>query len=284
LYLKIPYLCIIYNKMVFKIYGLYDKEDNLRYIGYTSKSLDERLKTHLATKIKKGKQCYRICWLRSLDYIPTIKLIDESNTLEEILSKEIYWINYYKSLNYNLVNTCEGGMGSNGHKWSEKDYLKRCLKVKQYDTDGNLLNIFNSLSEASEAITGTKKYNGKISQCCKGKRGRRTFYNFVMRYENDEFNKYPITGQYICTEEKRKKLSIQKTLNNPMKNKIGKLNKLSKPVNKLDDNKNIIETFESIRQAELITKTCGVHVAINKNVKRGGFYWEYANKDIVQSS
>jgi hypothetical protein len=269
--------------MVFKIYGLYDIEDNLRYVGYTSKSLEERLKTHLVTKTAKGKQCYRICWLKSLDYIPVIKLIDEADTLEEILNKEIYWIKYYKNLNCNLVNTCEGGIGSNGHKWSKKDYLKKCLKVKQYDVNGNLLNIFNSLSDASEAITGNRKYNGKISQCCKGKRGRRTFFNFVMRYENDEFDTYPTTGQYICTEEKRKILSIQKTLNNPMKNKIGKLNKLSKPVNKLDDDKNIIETFESIRQALLITGISDISAALRKNVKRGGFYWEYTNKDIVQS-
>ena len=69
-----------------------------------------------------------------------------------------------------------------------------------------------------------------------------------------------------------------------MKVRIGKLHHNSVPVNKLDVNKNIIETFDTVTEAQNKTGAGTIAKAIKTNGKRKGFYWEYANKDIVQSS
>lgn len=269
--------------MEYKIYGLYDK-DNLRYIGYTSKSLEERLRTHWQTRTKKGQQCHRISWLKSLKDKPVIKLIDKSDTLEEILQKEIFWIDFFRQQGKNLVNTCEGGIGSIGHKWSQEQLNERSLRIKQFDTQGNLIEVFSSISEAAERVTGNRKNNNKISCCCQGKYGRVTFKKFIWRYFEDSFDKYPTKPSWNVTEAQKLALSERQTTNNCMKGRIGKLHHNSVPVNKLDVNKNIIETFDSVTEAQKKTGAVTIAKAIKTNGRRVGFYWEYANKDIVQPS
>lgn len=270
--------------MEFKIYGLYDEKDTLRYIGYTSKNLEERLRTHWQTRTKKGQQCHRISWLKSLKNKPTIKLIDRSNTLEEILQKETFWIDFFRQQRKDLVNICKGGIGSVGYTWSQKQLDKRSSKVKQFDLKGNLICVFDSLSEAAEKVTGNRKNNAKISLCCNGKYGRVTFKKFVWRYLEDAFNKYPTTPSWNVTDAQKAALSERQTTNNCMKGRKGRLHHNSVPVNKLDVNRNIIETFESVTEAQNKTGAVTLAKAIKTNGKRVGFYWEYANKDIVQSS
>ena len=46
----------------------------------------------------------------------------------------------------------------------------------------------------------------------------------------------------------------------------------------------IIETFDSVTEAQKKTGAVTIAKAIKTNGRRVGFYWEYANKDIVQSS
>jgi len=55
------------------------------------------------------------------------------------------------------------------------------LKVKQYSIDGNIINIFNNVTEASKIYSN---YNSIIS-CCKGR--YKTAGGFIWRFENDDF-------------------------------------------------------------------------------------------------
>lgn len=53
--------------------------------------------------------------------------------------------------------------------WKEnnnKGRMENCIKVKQYDLDGNYINTYNSIIEAS---IKTNTYHANISACCKGK-------------------------------------------------------------------------------------------------------------------
>ena len=53
-------------------------------------------------------------------------------------------------------------------------------KVKQYDKNNNLINIWNSVNEAGRQLSIS---DGNICECCNG--NRRTAGNFIWRYVNE---------------------------------------------------------------------------------------------------
>jgi hypothetical protein len=271
----------------YKLYSLSD-ETGVRYIGITKQKLLYRLSGHLAScrqafKNKKSRH-YRHCWIKSLldrNIKPTISLIAEFNSSEQVKQVEIATIKLYK----NLVNGTAGGDGIREYKFSEEYLETKRFKVDQYDLHGNLLATFKSLSEASLIITGTEKYNGKISAVTKGKYGRRTAFGCVWRIHNEPFDKYPVTPQINITEAQKKALSKRQLENNVMKNKLGLQNIKSKPVLILNTENVILNIAESVREVAVITKLSRSCVAkmfkLNKEV--AGYKLAYANEDIVQS-
>ena len=87
-----------------------------------------------------------------------------------------------------------------GYFWTKEKYfdkefidnLHRNIRVSQYDINGNLLNEFNSISEAALFVSN----NGKrpitaIINSCKGI-NKHLVYNSVWRYAQDSFDKYSI--------------------------------------------------------------------------------------------
>jgi hypothetical protein len=273
--------------MVFSIYGLYDDKDTLRYIGMTTFPLEKRLKEHLNKSLQKKPTNHRICWIKSLakrGIIPTIKLIDTLDSYEEMCKAEIFWINYYRELGADLVNTCSGGKGSNGYKWDDRMYDNLSMKVKQYSLDGTLIKIHRSISDAAQEVAKDRKLNGKLTQCCKGKSGRRTAYGFVWRYLQDSFHSHPVEKQHNITDAQRKSLSERQTLNNCMKGKIGILNPKSKKVSQYSIDMNFIATYNSVTEALNATQINNIAFAARTGLVRGGYYWKYVNEDIVRSS
>jgi hypothetical protein len=94
------------------IYSLHDENGNLRNIGMTTKSLEERLKGHLKEAQKGGKN-HRCCWIRSMlkrGFAPTIELITEVQEINGAKA-EIAYIAYYRKKGFNLVNSTRGGDG-----------------------------------------------------------------------------------------------------------------------------------------------------------------------------
>ena len=88
---------------------------------------------------------------------------------------------------------------------NRKEYLKTTMKsVFQYDLEGNLLKVFESVNAAARE-TGIDC--GSICICCNKK--IKQIRNFVFRYENDEFSYIKPTYKHLSTEEKDK---IQKLL------------------------------------------------------------------------
>lgn len=92
-----------------KIYGLRDPiTDEIRYIGYTKKSLALRLKGHINQSLRENKT-HKQKWIRSLmgiNILPTIELIHEITD-----NNWQYWEIFYIAKYPNLTNGTKGGDG-----------------------------------------------------------------------------------------------------------------------------------------------------------------------------
>lgn len=289
-YFYLPLLCIIHKDMKdikYKLYSLSD-ETNVRYIGITKQKLLYRLSGHLASckqafKNKKSRH-HRHCWIKSLldrDIKPTISLMAEFNSLNEAKQAEIDTIKLFD----NLVNGTAGGDGIREYKFTEEYLETKRFKVDQYDLQGNLLNTFKSLSEASLIVTGTEKHNGKISAVTKGKYGRRKAFGYVWRIHKEPFDKYPTTPQINITEAQKKALSKRQLENNVMKGKLGLQNATSKPVLILNIENVILDITESVKEVSLtikLSKSCVTNM-LKMNKEVAGYKLVYATEDIVQS-
>ena len=271
----------------YKLYSLSD-ETGVRYIGITKQKLSYRLSGHISSckqafKNKKSRH-YRHCWIKSLlnkGELPVMTLIAEFNSSNDVKQAEINTIKLYN----NLVNGTAGGDGIREYKFSQEYLESKRFKVDQYDPQGNFLNTFKSLSEASLIVTGTEKNNGKISGVTKGKYGRRKAFGYVWRIHGEPFDKYPTTSQWNVTEAQKKALSKRQLENNVMKDKTGLKNTKSKPVLILNNENVILNIAESITEVSFITKlskSC-VFNMLKMNKEVASYKLAYANEDIVQS-
>lgn len=91
----------------YKIYALIDPiTEIIRYIGYTSKTLETRLRYHIYDC--KSKNTHKTAWIKGLikkGQTPIITLLQECNTLQEALELEVLTISKYQ----NLTNSTSGG-------------------------------------------------------------------------------------------------------------------------------------------------------------------------------
>lgn len=125
--------------------------------------------------------------------------------------------------------------------------IKLRKKVKQFDCDGNLIRIWNSISEISRKLNLS---SSSISGCCKGEKGRKTVNGFVWRYLEDAFNKYDLSNAKYS------------------------------PVCQYDLNKKLIAQFNTIHDAVNATNiSSGNIISCCKGItsKAGGFIWKYKN-------
>lgn len=97
-------------KIKYIIYKLVDPTDNrIRYIGLTFNSLKMRLKSHLSEPGKSHK-IYWIKKLKKMGLSPIIESVESDiSTYEEACEKEIYYIEYFRSLGCDLTNMASGG-------------------------------------------------------------------------------------------------------------------------------------------------------------------------------
>ena len=117
-------------------------------------------------------------------------------------------------------------------------------RVVQYDKDWNVLNIYKTTGDAARAL-GLSGYSS-IARCCKGEIG--SVKGFIWRYE-DEVN--------IPHKNPRQRRVVQK-----------------------NKNKEIINTYDSIKDASINTKIGASSIlrcCKGKNKQAGGFLWEYVD-------
>jgi len=91
-----------------------DKSNHIRYIGITTKTLNERFKGHIAqSKLSKRKSSYCCNWIRQLaqdGQIPIMELLEEVPD-EYLKEREIQRIQEYRDSGCRLTNITAGGDG-----------------------------------------------------------------------------------------------------------------------------------------------------------------------------
>lgn len=115
--------------IVGRIYGLVSSEqpDVVRYVGKTTRSLERRLSSHrTAQKSERTRKSY---WMNSVykrGYeVFIIELCSVTDPTIDLSLLEKEWIEKYKAMNIDLVNTGWGG-GGRHHKSPEKCTWKDC--------------------------------------------------------------------------------------------------------------------------------------------------------------
>lgn len=151
--------------IIYKIYTLTHPITNeIRYVGRTQTKLEARLKRHLKAKDKS----YRVNWIKSLldnDLIPNINLICETTSFEHCIELEMFYINKYKELGYNLINMTDGGDGSIGFKHSDesKKIISEKTKLRMQD-ENQLLNLKNKGLNQWKSKTEQEKLDNILLQ------------------------------------------------------------------------------------------------------------------------
>lgn len=178
------------------IYKITNKLTGKCYIGQTSRTLSTRWKEHcnqnycIVDKVikKYGKDNF------------SIEEIDCAETLDELNSKEIYWINYYNSKVPNGYNIADGGAGvplvktdewkmkiGNSNRGNKRPDLsaynksKKSKPIEQLSLNGELIKVWNSSREIEKAGIG---YHSAILKICNGDSRRHTAYGFIWKYHN----------------------------------------------------------------------------------------------------
>lgn len=95
------------------IYGLVDPVDmKLRYVGRSCSGL-RRPKQHFEeNRLLQEPEGHKTRWIRKLKargLLPTVIVIQELSEIDILNQAEKFWIKYFKSLGFDLINKTEGG-------------------------------------------------------------------------------------------------------------------------------------------------------------------------------
>jgi len=224
----------------YTIYKLIDPTDNkVRYIGLTFNDLRMRLKSHLS---EPGKS-HKIFWIKKLKkqgLKPIIESVEENiSTYDEACQREIYYIDHFKSLGFDLTNMATGG---NKNKKMSEESRKRMSESqkKRYET------FKLKLSDETKQILRSSSI-----ERFKNPEEREKLRIANKRYEDSK-----------TPEQKLNDILIQD----------------SKQVYQYDKDMNLIEIFPSIRDAERKTGFDRGNIAKcckNKVVFVGGYVWRF---------
>lgn len=189
---------------------------------------------------------------QAYNFLPRRK--DCTGSVSETQAKEIIQRLINKEKILDIAKKCNVDTHTVGHIKSHKswnfltqditfDQSKKIYgnkKVVQYDRDGNYIQTYESISEASRRVgIGTTL----ITEVCRGQ--KYTAKGYVWRYQGDSFDCY-------------------RTF--PLSQGIA--------VDQYDLNGNFVQGFASISEAQRTTNTKGISNALNDKTKLiGGFYW-----------
>jgi|LakMenEpi03Aug12_release.lakeMendotaPanAssembly.Ray.scaffolds.fasta_scaffold00065_149 group I intron endonuclease len=130
-----------------------NKINGKQYIGYTTKTLEERKKAHLCKANSPSnkhyfylfKQAIRKYGIDNFDW----EVLETCNSIKECCDKEIYYINNHNTISPNGYNLTEGG---NGGIPSEETKLKISKSLKTYwHNNKNLNNMVKATTENRSA-------------------------------------------------------------------------------------------------------------------------------------
>ena len=213
--------------------------NEIRYIGKTKQSLYVRYCEHISFKNHRNNlKYYSKNWIKSLlnkhlkPKIELLDIVDQDNWEKD----EIFYIEYFKYLGFNLTNhQLGGGSGNTGLKWNiDKEKLKnkrdlikksRLNPYNLFNLKGNIVKTYNNLMEASDDlnINYNKLYNysknkGLINQ------------EFILLKNNVIFNELILKRTYrkikITNHSEEKIFNSQKECSEYLKIHLSMLNKI----------------------------------------------------------
>lgn len=159
------------------IYKIQNKINGKVYIGQTIRTLKQRMTQHLSPNKNKSISAIDGALKKyGIDNFE-VTIIDFAKNIDELNTKEIYWIGYYKSLAPNGYNLEIGGknapnekatrakisQGLKGKYLGEKS--SRGKRVYKFSLNGELIEEYGSVREASRENNIS---NSQISSVCRG--------------------------------------------------------------------------------------------------------------------
>ncbi len=157
-----------------------------------------------------------------------INVIDEVKSLESKDWKplECYWIEQFKTWNFNVCNRNNGGGGAEFRTQESIKSIRQKLQkpVLQYDLKGNIIKEFNSVKEAKV------QFGSFIDTCLKGKGKKAGGYFWGYKNKNipqfdasfrkgKTVNQYNLKGELINTFNSTQE--AERLFNNYSKDNIG---------------------------------------------------------------
>lgn len=171
------------------IYMITNNINGKIYIGQTRQNLGKRISQHRTNSkleqshslidiaIKKyGFENFRVEELCKCYGKTRKELVAELSKMEKFYISSCNA--YAESNNYNILS---GGL----------DVSDRCyVPVDQYSVDGEYIQSFGAIIEATDYLGLDPSAFANVSACCNGRHS--TAYGYVWRYKGDAYNKYPI--------------------------------------------------------------------------------------------
>lgn len=119
--------------------------------------------------------------------------LTKDKKMKNFLLHRLVAITFIENYNdYEFINHIDGNKENNSLnnlEWCDRSYnilhaydnelIKKRKKVGQYDKDNNLLNIYESIMEASKKTNIDRSH---ISACCKGKKKYKSAGGYIWRY------------------------------------------------------------------------------------------------------
>ena len=247
---------------MFQIYKISNNLNNKVYIG-SSIDVERRWRQHKEASINEKDHHYNYPLMVAFREFGianfTFEVVDTLPDYQAMIQAEHDWIikeNCVVPNGYNQTDNTNSPMfdPNVAKKMSDTKRDKYGKRVSEIDLNGNIIDVWDSLAEAGEK-TGLDRF--KISDVCNGR--RLTTGDRVFRFLDEEEN-------IIIPEVK---------VNQVQTNRI---TKTSRKVIKMDDNNNILQTYDSVAlaasdnncDASAISKVCN-----GKRNKCGGFKWMY---------
>ena len=163
-----------------------------KYIGKTERKPITRYKEHLIVN-RKGTNTSACPWVKELKkckMMPVMELMEEFSTFEEMNNAEVFYIEYFRYLGFDILNTSKGGNGAYlGFKMKTKRTVqqrlataKRMGGVQFYDQYGNM---YKTQRECADKL---KILQAKVCEVLAG--NRKHTNGFIFSYEKPQFPVY----------------------------------------------------------------------------------------------
>lgn len=200
------------------VYGLLDPNTlDLRYVGRSSSGL-VRPKKHIwnMTENKTRYSHLRIYrWIEILrrdDAKPTIIVLSECSTQEQLALEEIRWIALAKQFDHNLTNLSDGGEGNAGHQsfWKGKKKNPKSVELCASKTRGGRRTLEQRLEMSQQRkgrIVGNKTKE-KLSKTSKHKKQIQDNFGNIYESVNQAASKFGYGGSAISRSLKNPRVVV----------------------------------------------------------------------------